>query len=88
MKTLIFSDDGEIAAQISSYLKEGFENTIVTLKGEEGKCRRSGARSMFIFTGQPTASGLSLALKKLKDQNSADLVFIGSTAIGRDTAFL
>ncbi len=88
MKTLIFSDDGEIAAQMCAYLKEGFENTIATLKGEEGKCRRSGARSMFVFTGQPTASNLSGALRKLKDQNSVDLVFIGSTAIGRDTAGL
>ncbi len=86
MKTLIFADDGEIAGQICSYLKTGTENYVATLPGEESKCGKTGAKQIFVLNGKPDSSNVSIALKELKDRESIDYVFIGSTAFGRDVA--
>ncbi len=85
MKSLVFSESPQVAAQGVTYLREMGEVDAATLSGGAEALLDYGAGVVYSMEGTALSDNLSTSLNDLYGQGY-DYIFIGSTILGREVA--
>ncbi|MFG1519436.1 MAG: electron transfer flavoprotein subunit alpha/FixB family protein [Thermoplasmataceae archaeon] len=86
MNSLVYSDSPDLGAQIISKFREFGSVSVLSSAQNSSFFSRYGPASIYTFTGDESSDLVSGYILSLHNDNRYDLIAIGSTVIGRETA--
>ncbi len=86
MKTLVYSDSQDIAAQLVAKFSQFGEVTLLVSSGNVDKLKKYGPTSIISFEGPENPDALANIARTAAEKGQHEMIAIGSTTVGRDMA--